>query len=61
MPRRLVTIGFYYSGDDGVLNVIKKHTRSNGIYYCVYLDELLVLQTKNVKFAAFCQAGRIQI
>jgi len=40
-----------------MLNVVEKHSQFIGTYYCVYLGDWLVLQTKNLKIANLCQAG----
>jgi hypothetical protein len=40
-----------------MLNVVEKHSKFIGTYYCVYLGDWLVLQTKNSKIANLCQAG----
>lgn len=41
-----------------MFEVIEKHSPSLRTYYCVYLDDWLVLQTKNARLAALCQIGR---
>lgn len=40
-----------------MLNVVEKQSRFIGTYYCVYLGDWLVLQTKNSKIAHRCGAG----
>lgn len=40
-----------------MLSVVEKHSNFIGTYYCVYLGDWLVLQTKNSKLANLCQAG----
>ena len=34
-----------------MLSVVEKHSQFIGIYYCVYLDDWLVLQTKSSSVA----------
>jgi hypothetical protein len=41
-----------------MFEVIEKHSQSLRTYYCVYLDDWLVLQTKNARLAALCHIGR---
>ena len=41
-----------------MFEVIEKHSPFLRTYYCVYLDDWLVLQTKNARLAALCQIGR---
>lgn len=41
-----------------MFEVIEKHSQYLRTYYCVYLGDWLVLQTKNARLAALCQAGR---
>ena len=41
-----------------MLNVVEKHSQFIGTYFCVYLDDWLVLQTKNAKLAKLCGMGR---
>ena len=41
-----------------MLNVVEKRCHFIGTYYCVYLDDWLVLQTTNAKLAKLCEMGR---
>jgi hypothetical protein len=41
-----------------MLNMIEKKSRFIGTYYCVYLGDWLVLQTKNMKLANLCASGK---
>lgn len=43
-----------------MFEVYEKRSDFIGTYYCVYLDDWLVLQTKNPKLAALCQTGRVR-
>lgn len=43
-----------------MFEVFEKRSDFIGTYYCVYLDDWLVLQTKNPKIAALCQTGRVR-
>ena len=40
-----------------MLNMIEKKSQFIGTYYCVYLGNWLVLQTKNSKLANLCAKG----
>ena len=40
-----------------MLNVVEKKSQFIGTYYCVYLGDWLVLQTKNSKIAHLCGSG----
>ena len=40
--------------------LIEKQSLDRKTYYCVYLDDWLILQTKNARMAALCQMGRAQ-
>jgi hypothetical protein len=40
-----------------MLNMVEKQSRFIGTYYCVYLGNWLVLQTKNSKLAHLCARG----
>ena len=40
-----------------MLNVVEKKSHFIGTYYCVYLGDWLVLQTRNSKLAHRCGAG----
>ena len=40
-----------------MFNVVEKKSQFIGTYYCVYLGDWLVLQTKNSKLANRCGAG----
>ena len=41
-----------------MFEVIEKHSPFLRTYYCIYLGDWLVLQTKNARLAALCQIGR---
>ena len=40
-----------------MLNMVEKKSQFIGTYYCVYLGNWLVLQTKNSKLANLCAKG----
>jgi len=40
-----------------MLNMVEKKSQFIGTYYCVYLGNWLVLQTKNSKLANLCARG----
>ena len=40
--------------------LIEKQSLDRKTYYCVYLDDWLVLKTKNARMAALCPMGRAQ-
>lgn len=43
-----------------MFELVEKRSEFIGTYYCVYLDDWLVLQTKNARAAALCQRGRVR-
>ena len=43
-----------------MFELVEKRSDFIGTYYCVYLDDWLVFQTKNPRIAALCQLGRVQ-
>ena len=44
-----------------MLNVVEKKSQFIGTYYCVYLGDWLVLQTKNSKIAQLCGSGKLPV